>query len=490
MIFVQRVAPKLHGMPVSRHSALLPLNTKEPELQKNDDTTRKEESKENQSEPGFIKRFLKNFFSLPKNKLDTIHRLLRSILIAYAVAKTPATWVGLNNMTASLGYLPKTNVTLQAETRNLDFVPGVDIDNFVENHASHDLRRIISEGTISTEELRTTDLNNSGTILDTTSEINKLIGILEKHVASADKTNNKEILISAINSLNELNILNEILWGSNGLTPEDIYQTKANCQIVADLLSNSLTHENIQRLKSLIQVTSYDPNRDHLNVNYHIDSLVNLNERTVPVPYSELSKWRGARSNGRPEGPYILSYALEKELRENYIPNPYAPSSASATLLTGRNHSILMLPILSDDSIIQILQNAPNSSIKIGSYPLRSDYFGRVKELTGIGEYIPEEVTETRIIPYHEYAVKNYEYKNGQHLITLIASNPNIDETTEVTLTLEELRKEMFTITAPNETIKLVDFKTLETYLITLIALVALRKGVNLFRKKKEAVNS
>lgn len=438
-------------------------------------------------EPGYLKRVIKHFFSRPKSKLETLKRILSGIIIGYAVAKTPATWLAMNEAART----DLLSLTPRAYTSSV--IPGtnnclpLDVDNFVENHTRFNyVQSAIANGNVNDSELNSLDLDNSRTVLDNPSEVNKLIEILQSRLSLAQQTKDKEIILNAIDSLNEINLVSQLLWGKDQIAPQDIYQVGGNCQITADLIGATFTSQNIQHIKSLVQVKSYsrDKATNH-GSDYFIDSVVNLNGKSIEVPYSELKKWRGATKKNAVEGSYILAYAIEKELANNYTPIPFGPSSSSSTLLSGKNYSMLLLPVLSDESIIQILQQSPNTIIKVGSFPLTSDYIGRVKEMFGGRPFLVEEPVKSKIIPYHEYAVRSCKFENGRYLITISACNPDYNTTSEATLTLDELREHMLTITAPRKLFNLVDFKTLETYLITLMLLIITRKGINILENKK-----
>lgn len=483
MLFIRRIGAYPPSVPACSAGTLdIPLAQKPGNNIKNE-TPKTEQKKE----PGFLKRAIKHFFSRPKSKLDTLKRILSGIIIGYAVAKTPATWLAMNEAAGTdlLSLTPSANSSLVVQNTNNCFP--IDVDNFVENHPRfNNVQSTIANGNINNTDINTLDLDNSRTILDNPSEVNKLIEVLQSRLSLAQETSNKEIILDAIDSLNEINIVSQLLWGNGHVVPQNIYQVRGNCQVTADLIGATFTPENIQQLKSLIQVKGYSPDKttDH-GSNYFINSTVNLNGKRIEVPYSELKSWRGATRKNVIEGPYILAYAIEKELANNYTPVPFGPSSSSSTLLTGKNYSMLLLPVLSDESLIQILQQSPNTIIKVGSFPLASDYIGRVKELFGGRSFSSEEPTKSKVIPYHEYAVRSCKFENGRYLITITACNPDYDTTTEVTLTLDELREHMFTITAPRKSFSLVDFETLETYLITLMLLIITRKGINILETKK-----
>jgi len=251
--------------------------------------------------------------------------------------------------------------------------------------------------------------------------------------------------------------LKTFLWGKKGLSQESVVQRDDNCQIIANLIASTFTKEGLKSLESLIEVTDYNLDKTGFYINFK----VNINGKSIPVSYSDLINRIGRRD---PLAPHAIAYAVEKELAENYLPNPSGYTALStATFITNKNYSALALSDLSDNSLVDILKRAPNEIIIVGS----------------------KSSPPNRTIVYeHAYAVKNYKYENEQHSITLAAYDK------EVTLTLDELRNNMLTITAPASTFNPFDSETLEIYLFSLIALMAFRKAINNFQGNKEAKES
>ena len=245
---------------------------------------------------------------------------------------------------------------------------------------------------------------------------------------------------------------------------------------MANIIASTFTEEGLKRLESLIEVKDFSLDKNNSYINF----TVNINGKQIPVSYSDLINSSRSFNSTDPHAPHILSCAIEKELKENYLPNPdYFTALSTATFITNKSYSTMLLPVLSDDSLIEILKQAPDEVITIGSYP-ELDTFSRV-----LFDVIKAESVRTGnplkfgIFPSHEYAVKRYEYKNGQHLITVSASE------TEVTLTLENLRKSMLTLTAPSKTFNFFDRRTGEVYLFSLITLIAMTKAINSFQNRK-----
>ncbi|MBI3307943.1 MAG: hypothetical protein HYZ79_01050 [Candidatus Melainabacteria bacterium] len=439
-------------------------------------------AKEREPKTSTGKKFL-HWFTF-KNKWHLLKKLTSGAIIAYATAKTPGLWLALDSAvsTDALHVKPQTVATRQIEPSELAKV--IDIDNLVENGDSFPaIYKGIKQAGISDSDLKNLDLNNTGTILDNSQEIEKLVSILTSRLETAHNTDNKQIITDAINTLEETKIINRLLWGDNGLETNSIHQVNGNCQIVSGLIAHSFTPENAQKLKSLVKVTRYKLDK-YFN---EIDSVVSINGKEIIIPHQMLAHWRGLKPNqNTPEGPYILSYAIEQELAQNYTPNPYGLTSpSSATFITGQNHTMIFVPILSDNSLIDIIKNAPGAIVTAGTYPSFKDYFGTVNSMLGGRQYSDEEPKEYNIIPHHEYAIKGYENRNGENLITLVATNPNKDNLTEVTLTLDEFRSHFMTITAKKDSFSAFDAETLRSYLIAIMLLLVSRNGINYIEKKR-----
>ena len=256
------------------------------------------------------------------------------------------------------------------------------------------------------------------------------------------------------------------LWSKEGLNQKNIMQYKGNCQIIANVIAATFTDEGLKKLESLIEVADYNLDKN----NFYVNFTVNINGKKIPVQYRDLINSSSFFYSKDPHAPHVLAYAIEKELSENYLPNPGGYTSEStATFITNKNYSINILPVMSDASLIDILKNAPNEIVTVGTYPEDN----MLKIFTGVYNPFQTNSSNKNITLSHEYAVKDYKYKNGQHLVTLAASNE------EVTITLDELRANILTITAPAKTFNFFDLRTAETYLISLLTLIALKGTIS-----------
>ena len=261
--------------------------------------------------------------------------------------------------------------------------------------------------------------------------------------------------------------LKPFLWGNEGLNHKNISQYKPKCQIIANIIASTFTEEGVKKLESLIEVTDYNLDKN----NFYINFKVYINGKSIPVLYRDLVQNDRLFFKTNPGAPHAIAYAIEKELAESYLPNPSGLTSLStATFLTEKIYSTLRLSDISDSSLIAILQQAPSEIITLGSYSSSSINFSE--------NFLRD---KSKLESRHEYAVKSYKYENGQHLIKIYSAN------NEITLTLDELKENIETITAPTNTFKLVDEKTLGVYFLSLIALIALRKAISRLENKKQA---
>lgn len=267
------------------------------------------------------------------------------------------------------------------------------------------------------------------------------------------------------------------LWDKNGLNQNNVAQYKDDCQIIANIIASTFTEEGLKRLESLIEVRDFNLDKNNFYINFN----VNINGKQIPVLYKDLIRNSNHFYKNDPHAPHVLSYAIEKELRENYLPNPDCfTAQSTGTFITNKNYLTQILPAMSDASLIEILKQAPEEIITVGSYP--EDATSRA--LVGVIALGENRTPTSKIILSHKYAVKKYEYKNGQHLITIAASG------TEVTLTLEDLRRNILSISAPSNTFNLFDSQTAEVYLFSLITLIALTKAIDSFQNRKRVKHS
>lgn len=260
------------------------------------------------------------------------------------------------------------------------------------------------------------------------------------------------------------------LWSKEGLNQNNIIQNGDNCQIIANIRGSTYTDEGLRRLESMIEITDYNLDKRDFYINFN----VNINGKKIPVFYHDLITVSPDLSHDSPQAPYILAFAIEKELQENYLPNPSGYTAQStATFLTNKNYSTLFVPAMSDASLIEILKQAPNEIISVGSYPELNDTARTIIDILKTETTLIEQPSKSGVVSEHEYTVKNYKYENGKHLVTLVAYHDN-----EIILTLDEFRKNFVAISAPTKLFNLLDSRGMYTYLISLLLVIALRKAI------------
>lgn len=250
--------------------------------------------------------------------------------------------------------------------------------------------------------------------------------------------------------------LKPFVWGKKGLVQESIIQRKDNCQIMANLLASTFTEERKRKLESLVDVVDYNLDKNQ----FHINFIVNINSKKIPVSYENLiTDIAGLENTNDPLAPHALAYAIEKELTENYLPNPGGYTALStATFITNRSYSTLRLSDISDSSLIEILKQVQDEIITVRTHKIPAN---------------------SRVYIDHDYAVKSYRHEKEQDLITLLT-----DHNEEITLNLSDLRENIFAVTAPTKAFKLFDEETLQVYLLSLLALTALRKIIGKLENK------
>lgn len=301
------------------------------------------------------------------------------ILGFLAALKTPGIHNAGNKVLQWTGNIPQpTNVRVD-DTPN----EHIRFDQFFANHPQFDNIKHISSYYFDPS---TADLNNNGILLDTSEEARFYKNSLQKS-AHSNPSNAREIN-TALSDFSEVNFINELIWGKSS-DPRNLLQgSKPNCQLMGAIQAHFLTSENLQKIKSTIKVTNYSLSEN----DFYIDTIVNLNGKEISVPYNDLVKWMSPRW-GAPPRSYdgalaipILTYALEKELTENYDGIPPIFPSAAPILLTGDNfstisiHSSFLLNTMSDSALIEILQKAPQKLVLVASNGELEEIIENIKE--------------------------------------------------------------------------------------------------------------
>lgn len=212
--------------------------------------------------------------------------------------------------------------------------------------------------------------SNDGVIFDTRKERQKARELLSEKALHSTNEKTKSDTQSAIDIINRLDILDQFLFGVDGLDPERFYQGGVpNCQVLAAVKGLCFTKANRQELKSLIEVTSYCLEKD----NFYINTIVHLNGEEISVPYSKIREKMSPRdytptssTDGSLAFP-ILAYAIE-EAANNYDSIPHLLQSTSPILLTGKDYVSIATWSLNNDELKDLLRLAPNTPITVGSY--------------------------------------------------------------------------------------------------------------------------
>ncbi|MBI1858677.1 MAG: hypothetical protein HYR97_06170 [Candidatus Melainabacteria bacterium] len=243
-------------------------------------------------------------------------------------------------------------------------------DSFFETHAEFDPIKYTASQFIDPTSL---DLNKNHIILDTSDETNALKTGLEKQREAYQHTSKINEINTVIKKFDELNFVNQLIWGKSQ-NPRHIFQGgRPNCQLMGSVQAHFLIPEKIQEIKDTIRVTNCDISPD----NFYIDTVVNLNGKDIVVPYDDLVKWmspRGLMPSRSYDGALaipILTYALEKELTDNYDGVPPTFPASSPILLTGDDYSAVsihpsfFLNTMSDQALIDVLQEAPQKPVLV-----------------------------------------------------------------------------------------------------------------------------
>ncbi len=417
-------------------------------------------------------------------------------------------------------------------------IDGHRYDAFFANHKDfNDIINTMKKVGIDHDEL---DINKDGIRLNDVEEIQKLKQRLttEQIKTTDDKT--RADITSAIKKLNKIDILNKLIFGKYGIDSESFYQGELpNCQIMAAIKGLSFTQENMQELKSMIKVTSYSLDKKNL----HIDTVVNIDGTDVYIPFSKLLQWVSPKdfdSSYSTDGSLlvpILASAIQ-EVVEEYDRVPNIVPSSSPILATGKDYLAMATVALSDEDLKEILSQAPQKLITVGTYidvssldeavkRLADELAERFKkrnspviseeklnnftdmlnetiqeltpsglpndknELQSISQNNPKRNTfqskrnfligsfsnnqeETVPTPNHMYAVKNYYVNAEGESIVTITDSYGAEYHP---LNLEEFRKHIFVVVVPKEHVPLTNTKSLTIGLLSIIGAVLARKG-------------
>ncbi len=406
------------------------------------------------------------FFSRPSGILDWFKRLSRGAVIALSAALTPPLYIAGNEIASRLDLIPSGTINRNFEAPKHLMNQNHErflIDGFANNfNGFNKVLALLNEEQI---DLSLLDGNTNRTLFDNSSDFDKLIEILSTRLKESPVTDKAEKYKEAIKTLNDCKVLYEIVWGRNSLAPNTIYQYDNECNITAAVIGASLNDKNTNRfLKSNVRILEYDLNRKEPIISFG----VNINGKTIRVHHSEINLFSENNKFKAPLGPITITVAIAKELEANYTPNPQNPLCASNTLLTGESYYNIPVRSLSQQSLIEMIKNAPNTLITVGTYP-------RINEYTGNESTRFASMTESGLLRAHAYTIKGWKEENGVFKVILK------DSADEKELTIDQFQNELLYIAAPSRMVPFIDQRTL----LLLSASMSYILGISLLIKKK-----
>lgn len=246
------------------------------------------------------------------------------------------------------------------------YLGSMPVDHFVSSYRDFEkIERAVENERIDIEKI---NLNQNKWVLDESIEINKLIAEL--------KSKNEDKYNEEIKLLEEINLVSGLIFGKNGPITQNISQGgKGICQITSIIQANTLDSENIQRLKSKVKVSNFNP----CLKDFRIDFVVELNGHRISIPFEmlvrqmatkDLSNTHAESNDGTIYRPTlyvpVLALALEQSLMK-FGGVPSVSSATPATILSSEDYCSVEMSSLSDKDIIEILNKAPNTPILIST---------------------------------------------------------------------------------------------------------------------------
>ncbi len=385
------------------------------------------------------------------------------------------------------------------------------------------------------------DSNDDGIRLNKNDEIKSFKERLVKAHIQTQKNplykDKQEDMARAIAKFNEIDILNKLLYGKDGLDPAKFYQGGIyNCQLLAATIGQTQTEGNAQNLKSMITITGYSFDKN----NFYIDAKVHINGKDFEVPFSKLKAWMSPQdytpslaTDGSLALPILIS-ALQEAVEE-YDRIPNIVSSSSPILMTGKDYLAINVSALDDDDLRRILSKAPEKLVTVGSgvdsiKELYDELIEGIKERTTdrtptiissekerdfiksliqnfeestksgiVKDPIPDEkkrtdagkrsiffgspskdknnpnLIENPIIRNHMFAVQSYkEIDGGEEIIVTDAH-----DTKYPPLNLKQFRENLDIITVHKDDLPLTNKRSLIAWILSILAIVSVRYGVN-----------
>ncbi len=478
--------------------------------------------------------------SATRGTVRTVEYLGYLGVLFFALWKTPGAWVAGNKVTQKIGMVPTPITrTYEPEEKN-----SYGTDSFFDGFPEF---KGVLELVKHSAPLETLDINGNHILLDTQEEVEALRDALIQQSKAYSSTSKEEEIKKALEILDRLDILNQIIWGENK-SPHNLVQGgRPNCQLMATIQSHYLTPENLQILKRAIKVTDFNLSND----NFYINSEVLFpNKEPIKVNWQEhLIKWISPQNivpslskDGALSVP-ILTYGLEKELKDRYDGVPPTIPSGAPNLLTGKEHSVVNISfgptVLPDNEFIKILKKAPQSPVLLCSYGDINEIYAWInKKIRGEKdnfEFLPysnekankfasevsskanelstntnskqthpgkSEPTNTATPTNTTEASNNTgvkrndeeEYKGPilAHHVYVVKQFNEEDNTVTIMdshglnrrTSIEELKKNMWFVVTDSDNIGYFTQESFQTYLLALVGGVLLRKGSNKLKKK------
>ncbi|MBI3591135.1 MAG: hypothetical protein HY094_07170 [Candidatus Melainabacteria bacterium] len=419
------------------------------------------------------KSFLSHFLSFPKSKLEAFKRLIRALIIAIPTVGTLPLIVGINEGFARLGFVPQpTNTQKNNLSTNIDsIITNTNIPN------SGKITEAISKAGIDLESL---DSNKSKRVPDTTVEFEALIAQLQqKQSITPPGSSDNALYAEAIDLLTTLKELNKYVWGENGIDSKKIFQIADECAILANVIGATLTEENAHDLlKTSLRITRFDLSKKEPEIDFE----VTIGGKKIQVPNEALKKYsQYYHFQGSVRGPDAITYALTKELEKNYISDSFRPLSSPSTLLTNKQYYTIPIALLSNEALEQILKATPKKIITIGTF------YPNVQRYLSLGSSSPQPsvkkypLSKSRLLLDHAYVVKGWKEDNGKIKYILM------DGGSELSLTQEEIENDVLWVSVPAAEISPHVFgqKTILMWMVSILAAIALTKGVNSIERKR-----
>ncbi|MBI3591136.1 MAG: hypothetical protein HY094_07175 [Candidatus Melainabacteria bacterium] len=404
------------------------------------------QDKELKKTPSKIKNCLK--FTTRCLGIEPLRWLGYATFTAIALIFTTEGNLTVNRLAQALKYVPKPNKVTNANPE----INGYSIDAFFKNQDGFPyIEKAIRELNLNIKEF---DTNKDGIALSTRQERQKL---REEFINSKQTTTNQEIknnIDLALKHLNTIDVLDQIVFGINGIDPEKYSQGGLqNCEILAAIKGLSFTPEYIQELKSMIKITDYSlEKKQFLNIDVNIDG------RKIPVPFTKLSQWMSPRdfdASRATDGSLafsILAYASE-EAGNKYDRVPHMLQSTSPILLTGKDYVTVLTWSLDDDDLRHILSQAPQKLITVGSYIRKEDFTLATlsRELQNKYYRLPPAISDEKVERFQELIKQKIE-----EIITrqIEPTQKNQSESSSLPKALNPLPLQKATVTRPVHPIK------------------------------------